>query len=115
MSRLKLSRRWSRRVPTPFSALTLALSAREEGSDGSDGSSSSVVVVVAVAGSGSSSELLRVLGGKAVASWAGDGPNCVAKASAGCVFRLVGTGSEGRAERLEFVTGPWLFRSFVLW
>ena len=34
-----------------------------------------------------------------MASWAGGGANCVAKASAGCAFGLVGTGSEGRAER----------------
>ena len=49
VSRLKLLRMWSRRAPTPSSALTLAFTVGEEGSDGSDGSSSSVVVVVAVA------------------------------------------------------------------
>ena len=58
-------------------------------------------------------KLLGVSGGKTMDSWAGDGPNCVVKALARCAFRLVGTGS--RAERLDFVTGPWLFRSFVLW
>ena len=45
-----------------------------------------------------------VSGGKTVASWAGGGPNCVVKESAGCafgcVFGLCGY-REGRAERLR--------------
>ena len=95
VSRLKLLRMWSRRAPTPSSALTLAFTVGEEGSDGSDGSSSSAAVVVAVAGSGSSSELLGVSGGNPMTSWAGGGANCVAKASAGSAFGLVGAGAEG--------------------
>ena len=50
-----------------------------------------------------------------MASWAGGGANCVAKASAGCAFGLVGTGSEGRvAERRRVREGPWLFVLCVL-
>ena len=117
VSRLKFWRSCCRRWLTPPSALTPALWAGEEGSDGSDGSSSSVVVVVAVAGSGSSSELLGVSGGNPMASWAGGEANCVVKASAGCTFGLVGTGSEGQAERRRVRDGAMVVSivRFVCW